>query len=617
MSWLERIWPAKNGAKRASAMPRRPAARSQARVGAVAVVVVIVIEGWGLYRLRLRCAVPTGWPSSLRALGLYALLTVALTWPLAANLRLMDAGDSAFFAWEIAWEIHALTTDPARLPHANIFHPLRYTLGMDEPVLGTTLLVLPLAPFTNDAVLLYNLARLLTFVFSALAAYWLARELGLREGPSLFAGAAFAFSPIRTDQIAHLSTLGTQWLPLLLLFVVRFARTGLPRHALLAALFFVLQFAACGYHGVIGLAVLPVFALVLIWGRWNRLPWAVAATVVAGAALLPLYWMHELALAPERYARGAAETAFYSAAVESFLATSSWNVIWGEATAPFRTIGPNNLFPGLVLPLLVVLAAIRSWRERCAPSREAWALFALAAATVVVALGPEVRAFGRVLFAGPFALLREVVPVFQMIRVTSRAGVFLALPLALLGARALQMLALRPWAAGALAVAALAETLIVPIPMPEWTKIIDTRKEPPPVYRWLAAQPGEPAIVHLPMLDVYGLERRPKYHESVYMVYSTLHWKPLANGYAGIEPAAYVRLRNLARGFPSQEFVDALRAAGVRYVVLHRGGYGPVQWPRIEAGLPAFAGQLRAVAQLHEDTVFEVLGPSAPPAAPH
>src|SRR5512141_409757 len=114
---------------------------------------------------------------TLRALGLYAVLTVLLTWPFAANLHVMDAGDSAFFAWEIGWEGHALKTDPAQLPHANIFWPLRYTLGLDEPVLGTTLLGAPLALFTDDAVLLYNVVRLLTFLASALSAYWLALEL--------------------------------------------------------------------------------------------------------------------------------------------------------------------------------------------------------------------------------------------------------------------------------------------------------------------------------------------------------------------------------------------------------------------------------------------------------
>jgi len=176
-----------------------------------------------------------------RAAALYLVLTVVFTYPLALRLRIMDAGDSAFFTWVMAWEAHALRTDPARLPHGNMFHPLRYTLGMDEPVLGTTLLVLPLHLFTDDAVLVFNVARLLTFLLSALAAYVLARGLGAAELPSLLAGAAFAFSPIRTDQIAHLSTLGTQYMPLVLLFLFLFFRGGRLRDAMLAALFFVLD----------------------------------------------------------------------------------------------------------------------------------------------------------------------------------------------------------------------------------------------------------------------------------------------------------------------------------------------------------------------------------------
>jgi len=553
---------------------------------------------------------------SLRAVALFAGLTIVITWPLAANLTVMDAGDSAFFAWEVGWTLHALGTDPGRLPHANIFHPLRYALGMDEPVLGTTLLLVPLAPFTSDAVLLYNLVRLLTFLASGLTAYWLARELGAAEGPALLAGAGFAFSPIRTDQIAHLSTLGTQWLPLVLLFTHRFARTGRLVHALLAGLFFVLAFLACGYHGVIALAVLPPAFLLLLWGRWRRLPAAALAAVLAGLSLLPLYLMHRAALDPERYARGAEETTFYSAAFESFLATSPWNRLYGEMTDPFRTIGPNNLFPGLVLPGLVVAGAVLLARRRERPGRDAVALGVVALLAVVVALGPRLRAFGADLGPAPFGLLREAVPVFQMIRVTSRAGVFLALPLAVLAGLALTRLRPRPAAVAGLFALAMAETVIAPIPMPEWSKVIDSRREPPEVYRWLAARPGRDPVVHLPMLDVRGLERRPAYHESVYMVYSTHHWKPLVNGYAGIEPARYRHLRALLHRFPTGEGLAALRAIGARYVVVHRGGYGPNQWARLEAALPRFVGgELREVATFSGDTVFE-LAPAGPPRAP-
>lgn len=552
---------------------------------------------------------------SLRALGLYAVLTVVLTWPFVANLWVMDAGDSAFFAWEIGWTIHALGTDPASLPHANIFHPLQYTLGLDEPVFGTTLLVLPLALFTDDAVFLYNVARLLTFLFSALTAYWLGRELGAGEWAALVGGALFAFSPIRTDQVAHLSTLGTQWLPLVVLFAVRFSRSGKTRDALLAGLFFVLAFAACGYHGVLALAVLPPAFLVLLWGKWRLLPKAFLATALAGLTLLPLYIMHKRGLEPERYSRGTEETILYSAPVEAFLATSSWNWIYGEVTASARTTSSNNLFPGLVVPGLALAGAVVLWRRKERPSREALALGVMALGAVLAALGPEIRAFGRELLPGPWGLLREVLPVFQMIRVTSRAGALFALPLCMLAALGLAALNLRPRWVAALGLVGLAETLIIPIPMPEWAKIIDTRKAPPPVYRWLAEQPGRDVIVHLPMFDVYSLERRPASHESIYMVYSTLHWKPMVNGYAGIEPRGYVRIRERMMSFPSEEFLELLREVGVRYIVVHRGGYGPHQWERLQNRLPAaLGGSLREVVSLQGDTVYELLPPS--PAEP-
>jgi hypothetical protein len=115
-------------------------------------------------------------------------------------------------------------------------------------------------------------------------------------------------------------------------------------------------------------------------------------------------------------------------------------------------------------------------------------------------------------------------------------------------------------------------------------------------------------VAHLPMLDVYALERRPAFHESIYMVYSTLHWKPLVNGYAGIEPRRYVLLRELARSFPSPESLAALRAAGTRYVVVHRKGYGPNQWERLEARMPgALGSSLRELAVLGNDTVYDLV----------
>ena len=291
---------------------------------------------------------------------------------------------------------------------------------------------------------------------------------------------------------------------------------------------------------------------------------------------------------------------------ESFVATSSWNLLYGEATAPFRTTQSNNLFPGLVLPGLALLGAVACWRRRAWPSRETTALVVLGLSAALLALGPEVRLLGETVMPGPFALAREL-PIFRMIRVPSRAGAFIALALAMLGARVLQGLRLRPLALGALAVAALAETVIAPIPMPAWSRVIDSRRPPPAVYSWLAAQPGAPVVVELPLQEISGIFERPAHHESVYLVRQTHHWKPLANGYAGIEPPPYVRLREAARSFPSDEALAAFAEKGVRYVVLHRAGYGPNKSARIERDLPRFGARLLEVARFDDgDVVYEL-----------
>ena len=546
----------------------------------------------------------------LKALGLYTVLTVALTWPLAARLRITGPGDTAFFAWAMAWERHALATQPAMLPHANIFHPLRYALGLDEPVLGTTLVSLPLAPFTSDPVLLFNVVRLLTFVLTALATCLLARDLGCGEAAALFAGAAFAFSPIRTDQIAHLSTLGTQWLPLVLLFAFRFFRTGRVAHAVLAGLFFALAAYACGYHGVIGLLVLPVALVPLLWGRWRLLPAAALGVATAGLALLPLYRLQTAALGQVGFARGREETILYAASVESFLAASSSNRVYGEVTAPFRTHGSNNLFPGLVTPAIALAGALWLWRRKARPGREAAALVVMAVAAILVALGPEVQWMGRTLFPGPFGVARDALPLLRMIRVTSRAGIFLALALSLLAALSLARLQARFRTVAVLGALALAEATIVPVTFPAWTDVVDTRRPPPAVYAWLAAQPGDSGVVELPILEDDGLFRRPACDESIYMLRSTLHWQRLVNGWAGGEPESHQTARALARRFPSEESLGFFRGLGVRYVILHGACLGPNQTTRIRRDLPGFATALREVARFGDDVVFELVVPA-------
>ena len=480
---------------------------------------------------------------SLRALGIYAVLTVALTWPFAANLRVMDAGDSAFFAWEIGWTVHALKTDPAQLPHANIFHPLRYTLGMDEPVLGTTLLVLPLALFTDDAVLLYNVVRLLTCLLSALTAYWLARELGVGEWIALLAGALFAFSPIRTDQVAHLSTLGTQWWPLVLLFTIRFAKRGQDAGraaggALLRARVPGLRLPRGDRGG--GAAALPRWCCSGAGGTGSKA--GLLAAVLAGLALLPVYRMHQRgprARSATRAGRRRRSCTRPRSSRSSRRAPGTAST--ARSPTPFRDRRAQQPVPG---PGGAGPGAGRRARAAAAPGaaepggRGARRAAAGGGARGARPAGPRLRPRPRARAVGAPARRGPGLP--DDPRDEPGRGLPGAAARDAGGAWRSTRLKPKPRGArGARASLALAETLIVPIPMPRVEQA--DRHAARSRRRSTAGSPssrGGTRSSHLPMLDVYGLETRPAFHESIYMVYSTLHWKPLVNGYAGIEPQA-------------------------------------------------------------------------------
>ncbi len=538
---------------------------------------------------------------------LYAALTVLMTWPLASRLNLMEAGDSSYFAWVMAWTTRALLTDPLSLPHANTLHPLRYALFLDEPIVATSVLSLPLRLVTSDPIVILNLMRLVTFFLTALGVRALALSLGLTPLSAFAVGALFSFSSNRISTPAHLSVLGTQFLPLYFLFLHRWGRTGSARAAALAGTFFGLSAWACGYQALLAAAILPIPILLLIEKRefLKTAPLGVAAAL---ALLLPLQWLHQQALRPLQYERTADETVFFSAPLEGLFSTSASNRIWGALTENLRSIVEADLFQGLTV---LILAGIALWSVRAASSsRRMVAVYAtLAACAVLVALGPEIRLFGVTLFNGPFAWLREI-EVFRMIRVPARASVFVCLGLSMLAGFGLDRIR-RTGVRVALLCLALLEATVAPLNVVAADRCIDSAEPNPPVYAWLKSQPLDAPVIELPILPNDGLFQRPRFDDSVYLLRSTTHWKRLVNGYAGTEPAQYARVRDVMRDFPSDESVALLRSLGVRYVVVHLRGFGPNRRQAIEERLPGYALHLRESARFGDDLALELIDATA------
>lgn len=97
-------------------------------------------------------------------------------------------------------------------------------------------------------------------------------------------------------------------------------------------------------------------------------------------------------------------------------------------------------------------------------------------------------------------------------------------------------------------------------PPVHWVEVL-SENDFPEVYRWIRGRPEIRSLVEVPL--------RPRWKETAYMYHSTLHWKPIVNGYSGFEPAAYEALAPKLRLLPDDDGFDDLQRLGVSHLVVH------------------------------------------------
>jgi hypothetical protein len=223
---------------------------------------------------------------------------------------------------------------------------------------------------------------------------------------------------------------------------------------------------------------------------------------------------------------------------------------------------PVNVLPGLALAAV----ALEGRRRRVGPliSRE-WVLLALflSGVTYLLTLAPTLKIAERPWGTAPFRWLYLYLPGAAAFRAPGRWSLAFALMLALLVALGASALAdrLPRWrhgALGALLALMLLELNVFPLP---WTRIPPI----PPIYPWLAARPGEFAVVELPMAEG-GVDAWAMFWGA------STHWPTLVNGGGGFLLATTSEIVSAIRPALDPEALgQALRRiVPLRYVVVHR-----------------------------------------------
>jgi hypothetical protein len=497
---------------------------------------------------------------------LAVLLAVGMTWPLVLHLgsetAQVESYDPLYLTWQVAWIGHALLHSPLHLLQTNLYWPLTDNLTFTDVLFGYAPAGLIAAHGPHAAMVVHNLLFIFTYAFAFLGTYLLARELGAGEWGGIAAGAAFAFAPWKLEQNGHLHVLSSGGIPLALFLLVHGYRRGRPKYLVAGWLVAAWQMTL-GFTLGLQFAYLLLVLAVIVGVRWLRQerprpPRAVLASSAAGIALFSVV----AALMAQPFLRvhreypeakmPVAEVAFYSPPPRSFLAASSQNFLWADATAHWRdglrAPVEQTLFPGVTV-LLLALAGLAS---RAYPSALRSGLAAGTVVCGVLSLGLPSVTDPESGFT-PYRLLFDLAPGWEGVRTPGRINTLTSLGLSLLAGAGVALVLRRAgrFSTG-VAVVIVAAILIEGFgPM--------SRAHVPSVPRGQIAAPAPQ--LHLPSFDSI---------DGVYGYWSTDGYPKLVNGAGSFDPNLLADVRDATTSFPDAASVRLLRRLGVQSVIFHR-----------------------------------------------
>lgn len=221
--------------------------------------------------MRLELGLPgrPGWRGELLILAFFVLATALLTWPMVATLGQATGtrGDYLGNLWNAWWVKHTLGTGSSPFWTDYLYFPegislRRHTLS--------PLNALSLAALTSvfDAHQAFSLLVLAHFALSAWCGSLLARYVTGSTAGGVLGGLVYSFCPFHYFYLCQINVFSFEFMPLALLFFLRYAREGQRRDLLGVLLALVGMAATIEYYVVY--TYLALFVLALCARGWAR-----------------------------------------------------------------------------------------------------------------------------------------------------------------------------------------------------------------------------------------------------------------------------------------------------------------------------------------------------------
>ena len=477
--------------------------------------------------------------NSLLVYIVYAAAAAALTWPMLVSGGAFDHADTLFNSWLLHWNGHAALTlqNPLTQP---IFHGFTDAAGRSDLLLTQSVPAIPMVAIGMDALRIHNLIFILSLALAGFAVHLLARDQGLTEAGSWFAGMAFLFLPFFQSHLWHLQLMSAG----LAVLCIRQALGFLDdmRGGFWLAVLILLQGAASLYYWLfVDIAIFLMIVWACFTDRRKRAPALFGWTALGNLLIVPLVLAHM------SNAQSWPMDTVTSTDVAAFTAPWESSLILG-GIRPSWLGGEAALLPGVT-----VLVGALFWlvtRKRNDEIHGGSYFIVLFVFFALFCLGPTLVFWRSEVSPAPFRYLGWI-PGMGSIRLPARAGFLFLLPVVLAAGKTFGR---RGWLAASGVLLCLIEVWPGPLDLTP----VDKGEQ----NIWIAGRDFD-AVLYLPMDP--SLDRPERECERLYG--STLHHTPMVNGYSTSLPEGYRWRAELLNTWPADSARNLARHLDVECVI--------------------------------------------------
>jgi hypothetical protein len=519
---------------------------------------------------------------------LFILAVIYITRPLYKHLDTHvpgNLGDSVMGVYLLGWHYQTMFSGWEERWNCGFFYPHKKVLAYLEHMFFLGVMAYPLIAITGSYIAGHNILLMLGFALSAFAMYWVMYQWTESYLAGLVSGIIYGFNPFMQNYVSHVHLIHIWTFPLILYFLQRYFTFVYYTDILIyCGIYFIIGFLTNNHLAVYLSLIIPVYSLYLIIyekpykslvrkyeeisNRKIKSEYfykrffieIIIAVIVIGIVLLPFIYPY-LQLQQERCGAFGWGTLrhFQPQILKSLFTPNEGNWLayqlrdtWLKNLYDALPKGKclYKLYPGIIAVMLAIYGR-----------RKGWILLFLAG--IILSMGPFLTISGKEIILQPYYLMCQYIPGLVRLRITTRGFIIVMLSLSIMAGYGItRLLDKKP----KLFAYPLVVILIVLICFEYNTRGIRMSclmpdGKVPEVYQKLANEPGEFAILELPI----------KRNAASYIFYSLYHGKKMINGYASYIPPDYNKLRRQFNTCDVKGIKSILKGIGnVKYLVINQ-----------------------------------------------